>query len=196
MISTNQSFNESPLKPIGSNTSTHIMIEDAVKIVNMGRMMNDDGVVSGSAASTEASTKDSAMKITERRRYCYSFWKQTPLSRRMMSTQSSSRSSLYSTTSQCNNKKRSSSETFKVQFKEAIMHKLINDLGRKSRREEKKKKKKQASNKDNSNSNSNSNNYELMIAELEQEKAARATMNSEILQLRMNHRRRQDPPKN
>merc|ERR1719491_1242340 len=125
-------------------------------------MRNDYGVVvSGSAASTAASTKDSAIKITERR-YCYSFWKQQPLSRRTMATQSSSsRSSLYST-SQCNNEKRSS-ETFKLQLKEA-MHKL-NDLGRKSRSEDKKKKKKkkkkQASNKDNSNSNS----YERMIAE-------------------------------
>merc|ERR1712085_162420 len=97
MISTNQTFNESPLKPIGSNTSTHSMIiEDTVKIVNMGRMRNDDGVASGSASSTAASSKDSAInKITERR-YFYSFWKQQPLSRRTMSTQSSTRSFLYS----------------------------------------------------------------------------------------------------
>merc|ERR1719491_2838927 len=124
-------------------------------------MRNDYGVVvSGSAASTAASTKDSALKITERR-YCYSFWKQKPLSRRTMSTQSSSRSSFYSTSSQCNNDKRSSSETFKLQLKEAIMHKL-HALGRKSRSADKKKKKKK---KQASKDNSNSNSYERMIAE-------------------------------
>jgi len=175
------------------------MIEDTVKIVNMG-MMNDDGVMCGStstAASTSkesataASTKDSAIKTTDRRRNFSSFCKQKSLSRRTLSTQSSSRSSLYST-STCNSDKRSS-ETFKLQLKET-MHKL-NDLGRKSRMEGKKKKEEKKKKKQSSeDSNNNSNSYERMIAELEQEKAAKAKMNSEILQLRKN-RRRQDPQK-
>mmetsp|Transcript_35824 Transcript_35824/g.39940 ORF Transcript_35824/g.39940 Transcript_35824/m.39940 type:complete len:300 (-) Transcript_35824:21-920(-) len=59
------------------------------------------------------------------------------------------------------------------------------------KKKEEKKKKKQSS----EDSNNNNNSYERMIAELEQEKAAKAKMNSEILQLRMNHRRRHDPPK-
>merc|ERR1712194_698041 len=130
----------------------------------------------------------SAIQTTERRRNFSSFCKQKAFSRRTLSTQSSSRSSLYST-STCNSDKRSS-ETFKLQLKET-MYKL-NDLGRKSRMEGKKKKeeKKQSS----EDSNNNNNSYERMIAELEQEKAAKAKMNSEILQLRKN-RRRQDPPK-
>ena len=181
MISTNQSFNDSPLKPIGNNNSksTHSMIENTtVKIVNIG-MMKDDGVVlSGSVISTAASsTKDSAIKTEKQHRHASSFCrKKSSLSKRTMATQSSSKSSfqLHNTSSKCNSNKRSS-ETFKLQIKEAI-NKLHDLQRRKSRSENKKKKKKKKKMKmkmNQSSKDSNSNSYELMIAELEQENRQR-----------------------
>merc|ERR1719491_1382227 len=175
MISTNQSFNESPLMPIGNNNkSTHLkMIEDTtVKIMNIG-MLKDDGVVSGSVVSTAASsTKDAAIKTEEHRHYSSSFCNKTSLSKRTIATQSSSKSSfqLHNTSSKCNSNKRSS-ETFKLQIKEA-MHKL-HDLGRRKSRSEDKKKKKKKKKKQSSKDSSNSNSYELMLAELEQENRQR-----------------------
>ena len=175
--STNQSFNESPLKPIGNNNkSTHSkMIEDTmVKIVNIG-MMNNDGVVSGSVTSTAASsTKDSAaIKTEEHHRHSSSFCNKTSLSKRTIATQSSSKSSfqLHNTSNKCNSNKKRSSETFKLQIKEAINK--LHDLGRRKSRSEDKKKKKKMKKKNQLSKDSNSKNYELMIAELEKENRQR-----------------------
>merc|ERR1712238_89382 len=97
----------------------------------------------------------------------------TSLSKRTIATQSSSTSSfqLYNTSSKCNSNKKRSSETFKLQIKEAI-HKL-HDLGRRTSRSEDEDKKKKKKKKNQSSKDSNSNSYELMIAELEQENRQR-----------------------
>merc|ERR1712085_100383 len=139
------------------------------KTVNMD-MMSDGGM--SCCTSTSASTEGSAIKTADHRRSS-SFCRKKSLPGKSISTRSP-KSSLYST-SKCNDSEMSS-ETIKLQIKEAM-----NKLGRKaSRSEGKKKKKKKQSSED-----SNSNSWERMISELEQEKVARAKMSSEAITLRI-----------
>jgi len=144
-----------------------------VKTVNMD-MMSDGGM--SCCTSTSASTEGSAIKTADHRRSS-SFCRKKSLPGKSISTRSP-KSSLYST-SKCNDSEMSS-ETIKLQIKEA-MNKL-NNLGRKASRSEGKKKKKK---KKQSSEDSNSNSWERMISELEQEKVARAKMSSEAITLRI-----------